>query len=174
MATLLDAELVRDSLAALVGWSGGTERLERTVSLPAEQDATLRARVAEAADAMNHHPVVDDTPEGTRYALWTHSSGGVTELDIALASRISDLLRQVTGDPTPVGQPRRDVISATSDAATGAPGPDGDAAGPLDSPSVGVPAASQGTPQVPLPDDSPGAPQPGVTPEQEPGRLGRD
>jgi 4a-hydroxytetrahydrobiopterin dehydratase len=166
--TLLDEHLLRDSLGALVGWSGTTDRLERTVTLPADQDAELRARVQEASDSLDHHAVIDSSGEGTRFALWTHSEGGVTELDIALASRISDLLRQVTGDPKPIGRPRQDGVAVT---AGGVPLPgEGDDA-LLDTPTIGVPAGSGGTPQVPLPDAEPGGPEPGATPEQEPGPL---
>jgi 4a-hydroxytetrahydrobiopterin dehydratase len=41
---------------------------------------------------MNHHAVVEEDLDGTTYLLWTHSSGGVTELDIELAARISDIV----------------------------------------------------------------------------------
>ena len=177
MPTLLDEDLARSSLAALVGWSGGTERFERTVQLPPDQDAELRRRVAETADAMDHHPVVEDVEGGTRYVLWTHSAGGVTELDVALASRITDLHNQVTGQQGATSRPRQDApdVPAEAGRASGGPGYGpgygGQDEGPLDTPTVGVPGAASGTPQVPLPDARPGAPEPGATPEQEPGPL---
>ena len=178
MATLLDEHLVQDSLEALAGWTGSTRQLERTVTLPADQDAALRARVQEAADAMDHHPAVEQAGEGTRYVLTTHSEGGVTELDITLASRISDLLQQVTGVPEMVGRNREESpdLVAEEGRATSGPGVGGGGSGdqvsdPQDTPTVGVPGAASGTPQVPLPDADPGAPEPGATPEQEPGPL---
>lgn len=51
----------------------------------------LRTQVDLVASEIDHHPVVEDTAEGTRFVLWTHSRGGVTELDVALAARIDAL-----------------------------------------------------------------------------------
>ncbi len=174
MPTLLDDALVADSLAALEGWTGTRERIERTVDLDPDQDAALRSLIAEAADALDHHPVVEEGDGGTRYVLWTHSAGGVTELDIALASRINDLLHQVTGDASPTSAPRQDAPDVVAEAGregTGAPSSVSGSATETLEPFVGVPAVAQGTtPRVPLPSTHEGAPQPGVEPEQEPGR----
>ena len=172
MPTLLDDALVADSLAALPGWAGDRSRISRTVSLPPEQDARLRELVAETADALDHHPVLEDAGAGTRYVLWTHSAGGVTELDVALAARIEDLLRRVTGDPSPRSTPRRgapDVVAEAGREGSGATS--STPAGAMTEPLVGVPAVAQGsTPRVPVPDPEAGAPQPGAEPQQEPGR----
>lgn len=49
-------------------------------------------RVAEAAEAANHHP--DITVHGwnkVRLELSTHSEGGLTEADIGMAARIDTL-----------------------------------------------------------------------------------
>jgi 4a-hydroxytetrahydrobiopterin dehydratase len=171
VATLLDDALVADSLTALEGWTGDRSRISRTVRLPAEQDARLRALVAETADAMDHHPVLEDDADGTRYVLWTHSEGGVTELDVALASRINDLLNRMTGDPSPSSAPRSDAPDVVAHAAregSGAPSSTPSSGDRLE-PLVGVAAVAQGsTPQVPVPDPEAGAPQPGVEPQQEP------
>jgi 4a-hydroxytetrahydrobiopterin dehydratase len=91
MATLLDDHLVTDALHGLHGWTGDSARISRTVDT-ADADA-LVAAVGEAADAMDHHPVVERDGDAVTFVLWTHSAGGVTELDIALASRIDDLVR---------------------------------------------------------------------------------
>lgn len=93
MATLLDASLIADALTALPGWSGDTGRLRRAVEVDAATAAALGTEIAAAADAMNHHPSVERAGDVTTFVLWTHSAGGVTELDITLASRISDILR---------------------------------------------------------------------------------
>ena len=171
MPTLLDDALVADALTALAGWTGDRSRISRTVRLTPEHDARLRALVAETADAMDHHPVLEDDDGGTRYVLWTHVRGGVTELDVALAARINDLLSRVTGDPSPPGSARADSPDVVAEAAREGSGAvsstpaGGDAIEPL----VGVPAVAQGsTPRVPAPDPEPGAPQPGVQPRQGP------
>jgi 4a-hydroxytetrahydrobiopterin dehydratase len=90
MATLLDDRLVRDAMSNLDEWSGDAQRISRTVTVD-DRDALLAA-VAESADAMNHHPEVSRDGTTLTFTLWTHSEGGVTELDIALASHIDDLV----------------------------------------------------------------------------------
>jgi 4a-hydroxytetrahydrobiopterin dehydratase len=93
MATLLTAGIIADALDNLPGWSGDTDRLTRTVTLSDEQHAQVQRRVMASADAMDHHPDISRSGQETRFAVWTHSQGGVTELDIALASEISTVLR---------------------------------------------------------------------------------
>jgi 4a-hydroxytetrahydrobiopterin dehydratase len=90
MATLLDDRLVTDAMSNLDEWSGDSQRIVRTVEVD-DPDALLAA-VAESADAMDHHPEVSREGNSVTFTLWTHSEGGVTELDIALASHIDDLI----------------------------------------------------------------------------------
>ncbi|MCW2613686.1 MAG: putative pterin-4-alpha-carbinolamine dehydratase [Frankiales bacterium] len=93
MRTPLTADQLAEALATLPGWSGDLRRLERTVLLPPDRAAALRARVAAAADELDHHPVVEDVPGGLRFVVWTHVRDAVTELDVALARRIDALLQ---------------------------------------------------------------------------------
>jgi 4a-hydroxytetrahydrobiopterin dehydratase len=93
MSTLLDDTLVADALHGLTDWTGDASKISRTVRC--EDEDALLASVAEAADALDHHPEIDRSGDGITFTLWTHSKGGVTELDIALASRIDDLLLAV-------------------------------------------------------------------------------
>jgi len=91
MATLLDDQLIADALTNLPDWSGDVQRITRRVQVD-DPDA-LVAAVADVADTLNHHPKVERADDGAvGFVLWTHSEGGVTELDIALASRIDDLI----------------------------------------------------------------------------------
>ena len=90
MATLLDERLVTDALHGLQEWTGGPDRISRTVTV-ADPEALLSA-VAEAAGSLDHHPETTRDGNALTFTLWTHSEGGVTELDIALASRIDDLV----------------------------------------------------------------------------------
>ena len=105
MPTLLDDRLVADALTALTGWSGDAKRIVRTVPVSGAAAEELLAEVAQAADAMNHHPEVDRSGEAIVFGLRTHSAGGVTEYDIALVSRIDDLISKVTGGAGTVGGP---------------------------------------------------------------------
>lgn len=96
MPTLLEAPLVDDTLQALPGWSGDQSGISREVRLPPHLDDELRRQVDVDATAMGHLPEVERIPDGTRFALRTPEVGGVSELDIALASHISDLAHRLT------------------------------------------------------------------------------
>src|SRR6185437_12194889 len=48
-------------------------------------------KVAEAADAMDHHPDIDIRWTTITFACASHSDGGVTAADIRLAHRINEL-----------------------------------------------------------------------------------
>lgn len=158
MPTLLDDALVADTLHSLPGWRGGTAKIWRDVQVDPEQSTELLRQVGVDADAMDHHPVVEDIAGGLRFELWTHSAGGVTELDISLASHISDLVHRLTGAEgvhavragDPVVITRNSEVEGTDTGAT-----------------VGVPSGSGDIPRVPLPDDQPFGVEPGVNREQE-------
>ena len=47
------------------------------------------ARLSEAAD---HHPDIDVRYNAVRLELWTHTTGGLTERDVALAGELAALL----------------------------------------------------------------------------------
>lgn len=51
----------------------------------------LLDKVAEAADAMNHHPDVTVGYGAIGFTLSSHDAGGVTDLDVELARRIQQL-----------------------------------------------------------------------------------
>ncbi|MCU1692746.1 MAG: putative pterin-4-alpha-carbinolamine dehydratase [Frankiales bacterium] len=87
--TPLTPAQLAEALDALPAWSGDTSRIRRTARL----DDRLRTEVAAAADALDHHPVLEELPGGTtRLVLWTHVRDAVTELDVALAVRLDALL----------------------------------------------------------------------------------
>jgi 4a-hydroxytetrahydrobiopterin dehydratase len=88
----MDADQVQTALLSLPSWSGDTERLVREVLANAETTALLRAQVATAANEADHHPLVEDVDGGTRFVVWTHSAGGVTAKDTALAARIDAIV----------------------------------------------------------------------------------
>ena len=60
--------------------------------------------IGRLADAANHHPDVDLRYGGVTVRLITHSVGGLSELDVALAQQISVAARElgVPADPTAV------------------------------------------------------------------------
>lgn len=99
MPERLDQKLVESSLRALPEWSGDTTAISRTVSVTDAQAEELLGSLAESARAMNHDPDIERSDGSLRIDLTTHSAGGVTALDIAMASHINDLVAHATGGP---------------------------------------------------------------------------
>jgi pterin-4a-carbinolamine dehydratase/uncharacterized protein (DUF2267 family) len=90
--TELTDEDVAAALTSLPGWTGDVRALERTVVLPDGIGQELRDRIARVEQAMNHHAVVEERPDGTVFRVWTHARGVVTDLDVELAGRISEVI----------------------------------------------------------------------------------
>jgi 4a-hydroxytetrahydrobiopterin dehydratase len=157
MPTLLDASLLTDTLESLPGWQGSPDKIWRDVHLTPEQDAELRRQVSVDGGSMQHEPVVEEHDGATRFVLRTDSAGGVTELDISLASHISDLVHRLSADEPGVDAHRHDPTVAVFRG-----GDDGDPEPRL----IGTGSGNGGTPQVPLPSTHPHAPEPGISTEQ--------
>jgi len=85
---LTDEELSR-ALQDIPTWQVVDGRLRRTVQCPTFPEAIeFVRRVAEAAEALNHHPDIDIRWRTVHLTLWTHDRGGLTEYDVELARRI--------------------------------------------------------------------------------------
>jgi 4a-hydroxytetrahydrobiopterin dehydratase len=94
MPLLPDKEVDRALAGDLSAWSREGDALTRTVKAPTFLDGvTLVQRVAEAAEAMNHHPDIDIRYTSLTFTLSTHSEGGLTTNDLDLARRIDGLVR---------------------------------------------------------------------------------
>jgi 4a-hydroxytetrahydrobiopterin dehydratase len=92
MDRLLSADEVSSALSGMSGWTGTTEAIARTVEAPDFPAAiALVNRVAEAAEAADHHPDIDIRWRNVTFTLATHSAGGVTDKDVAMARRIDEL-----------------------------------------------------------------------------------
>ncbi|WP_371478975.1 4a-hydroxytetrahydrobiopterin dehydratase [Kitasatospora sp. NBC_00315] len=96
------ARLTEDEIVAglrdLPHWSREGDTIVRSADAE-DFPAAIRVVVAVAADAeaLDHHPDIDIRWRTLRFALSTHSAGGLTALDLALAARIDDALRAETG-----------------------------------------------------------------------------
>ena len=110
MAQLLTEPLVDQTLQSLPGWEKADGAISREVHLPADLDAKLREEVEIDSQAMGHEVQVEKTKSGTRFSLSTHEVGGVSELDVVLASRISDLAHRLLDSEPGVEAVRRDEI----------------------------------------------------------------
>jgi 4a-hydroxytetrahydrobiopterin dehydratase len=74
------------------GWVEIDGALERTFELPSFRDAIAFVnRLAELAEAENHHPDLAISYRQVTVRWTTHSEGGVTDRDRALALRTSVL-----------------------------------------------------------------------------------
>jgi len=92
MDELLDKELLEHALRTMPGWSRHdnaiTKIFERKDFFSAMGFVTQVAMLAERAD---HHPDIDIRWNKVTLTLSTHSAGGVTSKDLALAKEIEDL-----------------------------------------------------------------------------------
>jgi 4a-hydroxytetrahydrobiopterin dehydratase len=88
VAPLSDAA-VRDGLARLPGWTRDGDSIRREYELDSFRaviDAVVR--IADAAEAADHHPDLDIRYRHLRVVLSTHSEGGITGKDLALAAEV--------------------------------------------------------------------------------------
>ena len=85
----LDTDAVEQRLAAHGGWQRrGDEICKEFKFADFRQAMRFVNRVADAADAADHHPDIDIRYNRVAISLSTHSEGGITEKDFDLASKI--------------------------------------------------------------------------------------
>jgi len=97
MNTLHD-DTVRTALEDLDGWELAGDRIRRELNFPGFREAIdFIVRVADLAEAADHHPELHNVYSGVTIELTSHDAGGVTERDISLARAIDDVV-QPDGD----------------------------------------------------------------------------
>jgi 4a-hydroxytetrahydrobiopterin dehydratase len=93
MSTLLTDEQISDALSGLDGWERDGDAIVRTAKLGSFPDAIEAVRrVAEIAEARNHHPDMDIRWRTVTFRCSTHSEGGITGKDVELAREINRVL----------------------------------------------------------------------------------
>lgn len=92
MADVLNPDALHHALAALDGWTGTLDGIERTFTF-ADFAESMRfvGWVADLAEERNHHPDIHVSWNTVRLELLTHSAGGVTQADIDLATSINEI-----------------------------------------------------------------------------------
>ena len=86
MAKLSDAQ-VEEGLGRLSGWERQGDEIVKEYRFDGFGDAiAFVVRVAFRAEKADHHPDVDVRYNRVRVALSTHSDGGITAKDLALAA----------------------------------------------------------------------------------------
>ncbi len=92
--TVLTPDALAAAVTGLDGWEVAGGCLRREVQLADFRDAfAFMTRVAFDAEELNHHPDWSNVWNRVTINLSTHDAGGITELDLELARRISSHVR---------------------------------------------------------------------------------
>jgi 4a-hydroxytetrahydrobiopterin dehydratase len=88
---MLTEEQLAAALVALPGWQQGDRQIRKVYDF-ASFPAAMRFvhRVADLAEARNHHPDIVIEYRRVTLGLHSHDAGGVTKRDIGLAHAIDD------------------------------------------------------------------------------------
>lgn len=90
MAVLSDDDV---DAALPAGWQRVDGALRRSVTFAAFLDGIAAVtRIAEAAEASDHHPDIDIRWRTVTFVLVTHSEGGITRRDLELAAAINRIV----------------------------------------------------------------------------------
>lgn len=91
MAVLTDSA-VQTALGNLSGWKRNGLAIERTFEFKDFKLAMAFVnKIADAAEAANHHPDIDIRYNKVKMSLVSHDSGGVTERDVRMAGAINQI-----------------------------------------------------------------------------------
>lgn len=97
MAKLQTAE-IEQRLGALPGWELKDNAIRKLYRFKEFMDGIrFLNRVAEMAEAADHHPDVQINYTRITFSCATHSEGGVTEKDLRLATQIEDAFKAAHG-----------------------------------------------------------------------------
>jgi 4a-hydroxytetrahydrobiopterin dehydratase len=100
MAERLEAEARRQALGGLPGWTvvQGRDAIGKTFVFKDFNEAFgFMARVALVAEKMDHHPEWRNVYKTVEVVLATHDAGGVTALDIELATAMNAIAKLTPG-----------------------------------------------------------------------------
>jgi 4a-hydroxytetrahydrobiopterin dehydratase len=93
MPTVLDQSQVDDNLAARhPDWKGSSQKLTRSIEFANFRTAVEFINLlAPRCEELDHHPDLALRWRSVEVELSTHSAGGVTDLDIALAGIVDEV-----------------------------------------------------------------------------------
>jgi 4a-hydroxytetrahydrobiopterin dehydratase len=93
MAKIMNDSQADEVLRSFTDWHRSDVTIVRTVSLASfPQAIEVVNRVAALAEAADHHPDMDIRWRTLTFRLSTHSEGGLTAKDFALARHIDEVL----------------------------------------------------------------------------------
>lgn len=89
---LLTSAEIAEATENLPGWTFETNMAAKDFEFETYQDGVEFSRkVAEIADRMDHHPDIHLMYKKVRIQMWTHSVGGLSPYDLALAHKIEEI-----------------------------------------------------------------------------------
>ena len=92
MATTLSDPEVRTALNSLPGWKQNGKQIERLFEFSDFAGAMKFVnKIADAAEAAQHHPDITINYNKVKLALISHDSGGVTQRDVKMAQKINQV-----------------------------------------------------------------------------------
>jgi 4a-hydroxytetrahydrobiopterin dehydratase len=91
----LSADALQSELSSLEGWAGDTSSIRRSVAIGAVQREQFLADLEAIARELDHDPDLEVVDDKLQITMSTHSAGGVTELDIAYARRVDELISRL-------------------------------------------------------------------------------
>jgi len=98
---LMDDSEISAALQSVPSWRREGDNITRAVKAPSFlAGINLVGAVARAAEAADHHPDIDIRWRTVTFALSTHSEGGITARDFALARDIDDAVDRMVAPET--------------------------------------------------------------------------
>ena len=93
--SLLSDVAVEAELALTPGWTRVGKTIDRTYRFQTFKDAMFFVNgIAALAESAGHHPDITLRYNAVALSLWTHSAGGLTAKDFALARKIDAVLAE--------------------------------------------------------------------------------
>ncbi len=93
MSPVLSEAEIHNALLTLQGWRKNGEAIERLFEFPNFVEAMgFVNRIAEAAEAVNHHPDITINYNKVKLTLVSHDAGGITQRDIRMAGKINEIV----------------------------------------------------------------------------------
>ena len=92
MSTVLSDADIQQALQSLPGWKKNGNTIERVFQFGNfVQAMDFVNQIAEAAEAVSHHPDIHISYNKVTLTLVSHDSGGVTQRDARMAGKISEI-----------------------------------------------------------------------------------
>jgi pterin-4a-carbinolamine dehydratase len=91
-------DYLSDALALLAGWTRDGREIKRTLLLDDSEHAALTERIKVVADALQLRPDIRRLNGHTQIRLGSPEETALTPGEVALAARIEDAYRTITGD----------------------------------------------------------------------------